>query len=178
MTAHATRYPVLVLAACLLPGACGEGRPLPGTVVESSGKEATGLAAVPEEVLQAAHDARPELELASAEHEVRNGRNYYDLAGKMPDESELELDLTTVDGAWTVVEIQRDVSLEQLRQGVHGALTATNPGWVPTRIIESDQNNGIVIYEFFGPDADGSETKVEVKWEAGTAEVLRDEWLH
>lgn len=96
----------------------------------------------------------------------------------MPDGSELELDLTTVDGAWTVVEIQRDVRSDQVPEQVREALSTSNPDWTPHRIIESEQVDRVVIYEFFGPGADGQETKVEVKWEAGTAEVLRDEWVH
>lgn len=61
--------------------------------MERSGKEATGCGSAGE-VLPAAQNARPEREFAAVEHEVRNGRNYYDLAGKMPDGSELERDLT------------------------------------------------------------------------------------
>jgi hypothetical protein len=61
---------------------------------------------------------------------------------------------------------------------VSKALAAANPGWAPVRIIESDQNDGVVIYEFFGADAAGDDIKVEVKWEHRRAEVLQDEWLH
>jgi hypothetical protein len=163
----------LFLAAC-----DGGQSPSSGQAVESSGKETTGLQAVPEEVLRAARVARPELELEAAEHEVRNGQDYYDLAGKMPDGSEIELDLTTVGGIWTVVEIQRDVGIDQVPEQVRNALSTANPKWMPHRIIESDQTDDVIIYEFFGPGPDGDETKVEVRWEAGTAEVLRDEWLH
>lgn len=133
---------------------------------------------MPEEVLRAARDARPELELTGAEREVRNGREYYDLGGKTPDGAELELDLTTVDGTWTVVEVQRDIDSDQLPEQVRQVLSNSNPDWIPDRIIESEQADGVVIYEFFGPAPDGRETKVEVSWEAGTAEVLREEWVH
>ena len=56
--------------------------------------------------------------------------------------------------------------------------TANEQPFAPTRIIESDQDNGIVIYEFFGADAAGEETKIEVKLENGAAEVLQAEWEH
>ena len=165
------------LASGMVVTACGD-HPGHGQSVETTGKEATGVEAVPAEVLQAARDARPELRIESAEHEVRNGQEYYDIAGKMPDGSELELDMTTVDGGWAVVEIQRDVSMADIPDGARRALSDANPDWAPTRIIESDQGDGVIIYEFFGPGAAAAETKVEVKWQNGAAEVLRDEWVH
>ena len=174
-----TRYrPAFVLLSCLLIAACGTEDQATGKRVDASGKEATGLAQVPAEVLQAARAARPELELEAAEHEVRDGRDYYDLAGKMPDGAEVELDMTTVDGRWTVVEIQRDIGMEQVPEQARQALAGAHEGWVPHRIIESDQGNGVVIYEFFGPGPGAEEAKVEVKWQANEAEVLQDEWVH
>jgi hypothetical protein len=168
----------VLLTGCFLLVACGADPDSTGTVVETSGKEATALQQVPPEVLQVARTARPDLVLESAEHEVRNGRQYYDLEGKMPDGSELELDMTMVDGRWTVVEVQRDISMESVADGARDALFEANPGWEPSRIIESDQGDGVVIYEFFGTGPRGEETKVEVKWEDNTAELLRDEWVH
>lgn len=170
--------PAFVLLSCLLIAACGTEDQATGKRVDASGKEATGLEEVPAEVLRAARAARPELELEAAEHEVRDGHVYYDLAGKMPDGAEVELDMTTVDGRWTVVEIQRDVGMEQVPKPARQALAKANDGWVPHRVIESDQGNGIVIYEFFGPGTGAEEIKVEVKWQADEAEVLQDEWVH
>lgn len=167
-----------VLLTCVLFASCGSGEEPGGKRVDASGKESTGLEEVPPEVLQAARAARPEIELEAAEHETRDGRDYYDIAGKMPDGAEVELDMTIVDGRWTVVEIQRDLDMGQVPERVREVLVQANPDWVPHRIIESDQDNGVVIYEFFGPGPEAGETKVEVKWEAGRAEVLRDEWLH
>jgi len=177
MTTNFLRNIAPVLLTCLVLAGCN-GERQAGDRVASSGKEATGLEAVPAEVLQAALNARPELEIEAAEHEVRDGRDYYDLAGKTADGAEVELDLTTVDGAWTVVEIQRDIVMDQVPEPVRQALAEAAADWAPDRIIESDQDGGVVIYEFFGPDAAGAEIKVEVKWEDGAAEVLRDEWLH
>jgi hypothetical protein len=166
-----------VLLSCLL-AACGTGDDAMGKRVDASGKEATGLEAVPAEVLQVARAARPEMQLEAAEHELRDGRDYYDIAGKMPDGSEVELDMTIVDGRWTVVEIQRDVEMTEVPEQVRQALAEAHEKWVPHRIIESDQDNGIVIYEFFGPGQGAGEVKAEVKWEADQAELLQDEWVH
>lgn len=178
------RYSTIVL--CLAPwcllAACDDSEeaahpPASGSVV-TTGKIDTDLGAVPDEVLRAAREARPELELNGAEYERRDDREYFDLEGTLPDGSELELDLTRTDGAWTVVEVQRDIVLEQVPGGAREALETERPGWQPHRIIESDQGDGRVIYEFFGAGPAGEELKVEVKWEDGVAEVLSDEWIH
>lgn len=170
-----------VLVALLMFAGCNQ-QPDPvveeGTKVDASGKEATGLDAVPAAVLQAARAARPELEIVEAEYETRNGNEYYDVGGTLPDGSELELDMTLQDGVWTVVEVQRDIDIELAPAVVRDALTAHAADWSPTRIIESDQGDGVVIYEFFGPGEADELTKIEVKFEDGGAEVLVDEWLH
>ncbi|UCH47467.1 MAG: hypothetical protein JSU95_15560 [Betaproteobacteria bacterium] len=163
---------VLGLAACVTPDA------EKGRKVDASGKEDIDLDAVPAEVLAAAMASQPELDLSEAEYETRDGNEYYDVGGTMPDGSELELDITRIDGVWTVVETQRDIEIEATPESVANALHGKVPGWSPDRIIESDQGDGVVIYEFFGKDADDQETKIEVKFEGGQAEVLVDEWLH
>jgi hypothetical protein len=163
---------VFGLAACGTPGP-GEGRR-----VDASGKVATDLDAVPAGVLAAAKASQPELDVSEAEYETRDGNEYYDVGGTMPDGSELELDITRIDGVWTVVETQRDIDMATTPEAVANALHSKVPGWSPDRIIESDQGDGVVIYEFFGNDDDGEKTKIEVKFEGGQAEVLVDEWIH
>lgn len=176
-----------MLASALFLAGCGNGgndghadhaAEEPGRSVVTTGKEDTALDAVPDAVIQAARQVRPELEISASEYEVRDGHEYYDLAGTLPDGSELELDLTSVDGVWSVVEVQRDIALEQVPDGVRQALAERKPDWPPVRIIESDQGNGLIVYEFFGPGPDAEEIKIEVKWENDVAEALRDEWVH
>lgn len=170
------RYAMWLAASLLLAG-CGKDVPLEGRVA-TSGKQAIELEAVPAEVLQAARAARPQLDIQSAEHEQRAGQDYYDLEGTMPDGTELELDMTKVNGAWTVVEIQRDIGMEEVPGEVRETLADANPDFRPDRIIESDQDDGTVIYEFFGPSPGGEQAKLEVKWENGIAELLLEEWVH
>ena len=165
---------ILVLALV----ACGTEDSAEGRKVDASGKEDIDLAAVPAEVLAAARASQPKLKLSEAEYETRDGNEYYDVGGTMPDGSELELDITKINGVWTVVETQRDIKFETTPKAVANSLKSKAPGWSPERIIESDQGNGVVIYEFFGKDDDGEETKIEVKFEGGQAEVLVDEWVH
>ena len=173
--------PLLVAALLLGLVACG-GSDAPelaaGHKVDASGKEATDIGAVPAEVLAAAHAAMPELSISEAEYETRDGNEYYDVGGTLPDGSEWELDMTKVDGRWTVVEKQRDIEMDLVPERVSGALETKLPEWHPHRIIESDQGDGVIIYEFYGKDEAGEVTKVEIKWAEGHAELLVDEWLH
>lgn len=170
------RYAIWLAASLLLAGG-GKAVP-PESRVASSGKQAVELHAVPAEVMQAARASRPQLDIQTAEHELRAGQDYYDLEGIMPDGTELELDMTKVNGAWTVVEIQRDIGLDEVPGKVREALAGANPDFRPDRIIESDQDDGTVIYEFFGPGPGGEQAKLEVKWEDGIAELLLQEWVH
>lgn len=169
-----------LLVSILLLGlaACGGPDQDEGRKVEASGKQDTDLGAVPEEVLAVAQAAQPDLSISEAEYETRDGNEYYDVGGTLPDGSELELDMTKVDGAWAVVETQRDIGMELLPPGVSNVLDSSFPAWRPERIIESDQGGGVVIYEFFGKTEVGEDTKIEIKWEQGQAELLVDEWLH
>jgi hypothetical protein len=79
---------------------------------------------------------------------------------------------------WRVVEIQRDISMDQAPEPVRAALLAAAPGVEPARIIESDQGDGVIIYEFYTRDAAGEEQKYEVKFDGATAEFLAEEWAH
>ena len=169
---------LLVSTAMLLAlSACSAERE-EGQKVDASGKEETALEALPDEVLAAALAARPDLEIREAAFETRDGNAYYDVGGTLPDGSELELDMTLVDGVWTVVEFQRDIGMDLVPEMVAAALAAGVPDWTPTRSIESDQGDGTVIYEFFGPGTDDELEKREVKWTDGMAELLVDEWAH
>ncbi|MEL6868378.1 MAG: hypothetical protein AAFO81_01130 [Pseudomonadota bacterium] len=152
--------------------------PQTGHTVAASGKQSTSIDGVPAEVLAVAKAAQPELEVSEVEYETRDGNEYYDVGGTLPDGSELELDMTMIDGQWTVVETQRDIEMGTVPETVADALLSAKPAWTTRRIIESDQGDGVIVYEFFGSDGDQEEVKVEVKLEAGQAELLVDEWIH
>jgi len=172
------KHTFAILAALIGVSACSVEQEEEGHQVDASGKEETALDALPADVLAAALAARPGLSIAEAEYETRDGNEYYDVGGTLPDGSELELDMTRIDGVWTVVEYQRDIGMGLVPADVAATLAAGVPDWAPTRIIESDQGDGIVIYEFFAP-GDGEEmVKHEVSWSDGVAELLTDEWAH
>lgn len=146
--------------------------------IESTGKDEVSLDALPPDVRAVAKEARPEMKIAAVEHELRNGNEYYDVAGHLPDSTEIELDITRVSDRWTVVEVQRDIDMSDVPEEVSAVLAQSSPSFQVDRIIESDQGEGLVIYEFFGIGPDTKEAKIEVRHEDGKAEVLASEWEH
>jgi hypothetical protein len=174
----------IILAGILLCAACApsadEARaPEQAEKVKTTGKEPTDLKTVPAEVLAAARAAQPDMSFTEAEAETRDGRNYYDVAGRLPDGSEIELDLLQEPSGWTVVETQRDIGFEAAPEPVRAASAKADASFKPARVIESRQNDGIVIYELFGPAPAGGEgRKVEIKYDGRKAELLTKEWAH
>lgn len=173
----------ILVGALLCCAACGSRQEAKGpdqvAKVQTSGKEQTALAAVPKEVLDAARAAQPSMSFTEAEAEVRDGRNYYDLGGRLPDGSEIELDLLKEPQGWTVVETQRDIAFASAPQPVRAASLQADPRFTLARVIESRQNDGVVIYELFGPPQSGGEPrKIEIKFDGNKAELLTKEWAH
>lgn len=163
-----------VLAALLAAGCAGPQAAAP----LSDSKAEISPEALPAGVRAAALAAEPGLTITEAEHEVRQGKDYYDVGGRTPGGAEVEFDITQVNGAWTVVERQRDITLAETPAAVKAALFADEPGFPVNRVIESDQGGGVVIYEFFAPGPDGKLRKKEVKYAGGKAELLTAEWVH
>jgi hypothetical protein len=171
----------MLLAGVGLFAGCNDApeQPVPqDNQVETTGKVATDLAELPEAVVAVAMATRPDLTITEAEGEVRNGQQYYDVGGTLQNGDEIELDMTMIDGAWVVVEVQRDIDMAEMPVVVSELLGTTFPGWVPTRIIESTQNDGAIIYELFGPDGAGATLKQEIRWFEGDATLLTEEWVH
>lgn len=175
-----------IVLLALLSGlaACGQGETAPKDTaqpeqVATSGKTKVPLDQVPAEVLQAAMAAQPGITLSEAEAETRDGRRYYDIGGTLADGSEVEFDIMEEGGSWQVVETQRDIAFSAAPAQVREASARADAQFTPTRVIESTQQDGIVIYELFGPaGSDPQGRKVEVKWEGRQAEILTKEWAH
>jgi hypothetical protein len=168
---------LLTLVPLTLVSACGEAAHR-GDQVESSGKSEVALAAVPPEVLEAAVTARPGFAPAEAESEMRDGRRYFDIGGTLPNGSEVEFDIMEEGGRWQVVETQRDIAFAEVPTQVR-AVAADDAAFAPTRVIESTQADGLVIYELFGPQGEDPQgRKIEVRWDGTNAERLTAEWAH
>ena len=169
---------LLAGVACLLVCACGS-EAVQTEKISTSGKSDVPLAQVPAEVLATATAARAGFTAQEAEREIREDREYYDIEGKLADGTEVEFDIMRDGAGWKVVEVQRDIAFEAAPKQVRESAAATAPGFVPTRVIESSQSDGVVIYELFGPEAsDPQGKKIEVKWDGRSAEVLTREWAH
>ena len=172
---------ILVLSLALALAGCGDagsGAQAPAKVV-TSGKTEVPISKLPQEVLAAAEAARPGFTPAEAEAETREGRRYFDIEGKLADGSEIEFDIMEENGRWRVVETQRDIAFAAAPQAIRDVAAKADAKFVPTRVIESTQADGVVIYELFGPAAgDPQGRKLEVKWDGKSAELLTKEWAH
>lgn len=136
------------------------------------------LSDVPKQAIVEVLKIQPDFQLAGAEKELKHGDIYIDLEGTKEDGNEVEFDLLFRDGQWQVMEVQRDLTLEQCPAEVVAALEADLPGFNAKRIIESDQRTGVVIYEFYVGQTDSSVVRKEVKFENNQAELLDKEWRH
>ena len=154
-------------------------QPTNANQVITSGKEDVPLAQVPAEVLAAAQGARPGFTPAEAERETRDGRHYFDIGGTLSDGSEVEFDIMEEGGRWRVVETQRDIEFAAAPAPVRQVAIARDAGFAPTRVIESVQQDGLVIYELYGPQSgDPQGRKLEITWDGSRAEILAREWAH
>ena len=154
-------------------------QPTNANQVITSGKEDVPLGQVPAEVLAAAQAARPGFTPAEAERETRDGRHYFDIGGTLSDGSEVEFDIMEEGGRWRVVETQRDILFAAAPAPVRQAAAARDAGFTPTRVIESVQQDGLVIYELYSPGGGNPQgRKLEIKWDGSRAEILTREWAH
>jgi hypothetical protein len=165
------------LAACGQAGVNGSGPTENAQTlsnrVAASGKVDVALAQVPAEVLAAARAARAGFVPAEAQSETRDGRLYFDIEGRLPDGTEIEFDIMQEGASWRVVETQRDLAFAAAPAPVRAAALAHDATLAPTRVIESVQAGGLVIFEIYQ-----GERKVEVRWDGRQASVLAREWAH
>jgi len=131
--------------------------------------------AVPTEIAAVASAATPGITITNGEFNASNTE--YEVTGTMPNGDEIELDLVQSNGAWTVLEIQRDVAWSSVPEPVRAVATAAPNSFEPVRVIESKQaSDGSVVYELFpAEDQDGSPgggPAMEVRWHDGKAAVI------
>jgi hypothetical protein len=130
---------------------------------------------VPAEIAAASSAAVPGIAITSGEPD--DDGNEYEVTGTMPNGDEVELDLVQSNGAWTVMEIQRDVAWSSVPDPVRAAAGAAPNSFEPVRVIESRQPaDGSVIFELFAAQGqDGSPARgpaLEVRWHDGKAAVI------
>jgi hypothetical protein len=154
----------LAAAACSSPASdTGSGTPSP----PSAGT-------VPPDIAAVVSSATPGLTITNGEPDEAN--NEFEVTGTMPNGDEIELDLVRSNGAWTVLEIQRDVPWSSVPEPVRAAAAAAPNPFEPVRVIESKQAaDGSVVYELFSAEGRGGSPAgpaLEVRWLDGKAAVL------
>jgi len=108
--------------------------------------------------------------------ELNASGDQYEVTGTLPNGDEIEIDMVQANGAWTIIEIQRDVEWSTLPQLVRATVAGVPDSFEPVRVIESTQAaDGSVVYELFravGGGAPYGGPDMEVRWFEGSAEVL------
>ena len=171
----------LVLIAILaLPALAGADQHEKTTQIGSTLNEkvALDISQIPASAMDEIKAIKPGFVVEEAEKEFKHGNVYLDIEGEA-DGKEIEFDMLQTESGWKVVEVQRDLTWAQLPKDVAEALKDDAPTFEPKRIIESVQyGTEITIYEFYAVDAEGKESRKEVKVENGVATVLDKEWTH
>lgn len=173
-----------VLAAVLAAYGCSkapEDQAAAGNGVLAAGPE-TAVSNVAADALPAplralAERHVPGITIDEAERKEREGRVYYDIEGRRPDGSAIELDVLQDGADYRLVEMQRDIAWSEAPQAAQNAAKAQKGAFAPERVIESTQTDGTVIYELFAPGRK-DEPAMEVKMADGKAEVLTERWEH
>lgn len=128
---------------------------------------------LPPAVLAVVTKAAPGLKVIEAELKEREDRRYFDVEGVLPSGAEIEFDLLEKNGVWEIVETQRDIAWADAPAVVRTAAGNAQP----VRVIESTQNDGLVIYELFAPGQPKTPA-LEVSFKDGVAKVLAETWPH
>lgn len=135
-------------------------------------------AALPPELRALVEQTVPGMTVDEVDRKQRQGRIYFDIEGKRPDGSEVELDVLQESNRFRVVEIQRDIAWDQAPAVAIAAAKAAPASFTPERVIESKQTeDGSVIYELFAPGR-RDEPAMEIRVRGGKAEVLGERWAH
>lgn len=132
---------------------------------------------LPKEVVELVQKARPGITITGAEKELKHGKTYIDVEAKDSAGKEIEFDTLLGEKGWSIAEVQRDLAFADVPEPVRASLLEKVPGAKPARVIESDQGDGVIVYEFYTV-SEGKEAKHEVKFSGGKAEFLKEEWKH
>ncbi len=133
---------------------------------------------IPEKVLKLIEQEVSGFKAQAAVTEFKNGMRYMDVEGKLPDGREIEFDLMLENEQWKVVEVQQDINPDEAPESVLAALNKSYPAFKIDRVIESNQGDGVIIYEFYSVQSNNKTVKQEVKLESGKAQILDQEWRH
>lgn len=142
-------------------------------------KEVIPIDRIPSSALAAIKKVAPNFTVQEVEKEYKHDHIYLDVEGKDADGNDLEFDMLQDSELWKIVEIQRDLSMEDLPSPAKLLIQKQENHEQVKRIIESKQfGTDIVIYEFYFVFDDGTESRKEIKFENNEFTLLNEEWKH
>lgn len=159
----------IAVTAILMLSACATAEPVKITEIP--------VVDLSSDILTVIRTERSDFTIEEVLKKERDGRTYFDVEGEVSDGSELEFDILITDDGPQIVEIQRDVSFDDLNNELRAAILDAMTDIRPVRIIESVQTDGSVIYELFeaGKPTDPAH---EIRVHAGRIEHLSERWTH
>ena len=142
-------------------------------------KEAMAIEQIPASALAALQQVAPDFVAHEVEKEYKHDHVYLDVEGKDANGNEIEFDMLQDGDLWKIVEIQRDLNMEDLPSAVHTLIQGQEKYENIKRIIESKQfGTDVTIYEFYFVFDDGTESRKEIKSENDEVVLLSEEWKH
>ena len=132
---------------------------------------------VPTSVITLVNATRPDFTISDVLKKERDSRVYYDVEGQLSDGSEIEFDILMSASGPEIVEIQRDIAWTSVPDAARALVDGANEkGDRISRVIESTQTDGAIIYEVF---IDGSSApKFEVWSKESNYKLLSERWEH
>jgi len=162
-----TKVQYAFIALVLAAAACSP--PAPETT-----QPETAASSVLEDASAVASAAAPSVTITSGEFNTRGDQ--YEVTGTLPNGDEIEIDMVQSNGAWTAIEIQRDVAWSSVPELVRATAAAASDLFEPVRVIESTQvADGSIVYELFRAAENGIPSRgpdMEVRWHEGSAGVI------
>ena len=142
-------------------------------------KEAISIDAIPTSALTAIKSVAPNFAVQEVEKKYKHDHVYLDVEGKDANGNEIEFDMLQDGQQWRIVEVQRDMTMEDLPSAVQTLIKKQENSDQVRRIIESKQyGTDITIYEFYLVAENGTESRKEIKSENDEVVLLDEEWKH
>lgn len=136
------------------------------------------LVDVPSSVSDLVAQSNPNFVVSEVLKKERGERIYYDVEGELPNGDEIEFDVLMGPSGPEIVEIQRDIKWKDVPNAGRKLVDAANEGKAEvSRVIESTQTNGAIIYEVF-IQGYGSDPSFEIYSNAGEFKLLSTRWEH
>ena len=114
-----TKVQYAFVALALAAAACSPPAP------DSTQPEAAA-SAVPGDVAAVASAAAPGVTITSGE--LNAGNDQFEVTGTLPNGHEIEIDMVQSNGAWTAIEVQRDIAWSSVPDPARAAAAATPAG--------------------------------------------------